>query len=186
MKRAALLTIGLLSTLIFVAVACGGGATATPLPKPRATNTPAPTSVAEPTTPPAAATEAPAATPVGPVERLEISVNGDALEFDKNSLSVGAGSQVVLKFSNVSAINQHNWVLVRAGTGKAVSERGALHPTTDWLEPGDPDVIANTKLLATAATGEVSFAAPSAGTYQFVCTFPGHNATMTGDFQVAG
>ena len=30
----------------------------------------------------------------------------------------------------------------------------------------------------------VKFTAPSAGTYQFVCTFPGHNFTMFGDFTV--
>ena len=182
MNRTAVLLSGLLVGALVLA-ACGGGSTPTPTAKPRVTNTPVPTSAA-PTVAPA--TETPTTVPEGPVERLEISVNGDALEFDKSSLSVDAGSQVVLSFSNVSTINQHNWVLVQAGTEKAVADRAALNPTTDWLEPGDPDVVANTKVLETGATGEASFTAPPVGTYGFICTFPGHSATMKGNFEVTG
>jgi azurin len=116
---------------------------------------------------------------------LEISVNGDALQFDKDALEVAAGSEVVLSFDNVSGINQHNVVIVKAGTKDAVSSRGtAAGPGNDWVQPGDADVIANTKVLNAGATGDVSFDAPAAGTYQFVCTFPGHNFTMFGDFVV--
>ncbi|MQG65022.1 MAG: azurin, partial [SAR202 cluster bacterium] len=39
-------------------------------------------------------------------------------------------------------------------------------------------------LLDPGASGEVTFTAPASGTYQFVCTFPGHNFTMFGDFIV--
>ena len=182
MKRVVVLISGLLICALFLA-ACGGGATPTPTAKPRVTNTPVPTS-AVPTVAPA--TKAPAATLAGPIKRLEISVNGDALEFDKSGLSVKAGSQVVLSLSNVSTINQHNWVIVQAGTKDDVAGRGSAHSTTDWVQPDDPDVIANTELLDPGANGEVSFNAPPPGTYQFVCTFPGHNITMSGDFEVTG
>ena len=203
MRRVAVLVIGLLATLMFVVAACGGDATTTPVPKPRATNTPVPT-IAAPTatTAPATATTAPTAAPATPTAapatpteapatpeavRLEISVNGDALAFDKSEFSAGAGSEVVLTFSNVSIINQHNWVIVQPGTKDDVAGRGtAAGPDNDWVQPDDPDVIANTKLLDAGATGEVTFAAPPAGTYQFVCTFPGHNFTMFGDFEVTG
>ena len=185
MKRAAVLLSGLL-VAVLVFAACGGGATATPVPKPRATNTPVPTSAA-PTAAPTATTAAATAAPTtAEVVRLAISVNGDALEFDKGKLTADAGSQVVLTFSNVSSINQHNWVLVMAGTKDDAATRGSLHATTGWIDPDDPDVIAQTKLLDPGTTGEVSFAAPSPGTYQFVCTFPAHNITMFGDFEVTG
>jgi azurin len=195
-RRAFVLVIGLLATLMFVVAACGDDATATAVPKPRATNTPVPT-IAAPTatTAPATATTAPTAAPATPTEApdgpetvsLEISVNGDALAFDKSEFSAGAGSEVVLTFSNVSIINQHNWVIVQPGTKDDVAARGtAAGPDNDWVQPDDPDVIANTKLLDAGATGEVTFAAPPAGTYQFVCTFPGHNFTMFGDFEVTG
>ena len=185
MRRAAVLVIGLLATLMFVVAACGGDATATAVPKPRATNTPVPTSAAPPTAAPTAtATTAPTQAATKEAVRLEISVNGDALEFNKGEFSAAAGSQVVLTLSNVSTINQHNWVIVQPGTKDDVATRGTSHPTADWVQPDDPDVIAHTKLLDAGATGEVSFTVPPPGKYQFVCTFPGHNLTMFGDFEV--
>ena len=116
----------------------------------------------------------------------QISVKGDALEFDTTSMTATAGSEVVLTFDNTSTINQHNWVLVRDGTKDAVAVRGTAHSTTDWIDPNDPDVIANanTKLVGPGQTETISFTAPAAGTYQFVCTFPGHNFTMFGVFEV--
>ena len=116
---------------------------------------------------------------------LDITTEGDALTFSTGTLTAQAGAEVVLTFNNVSAVNQHNWVLVNAGEKDAVATDGtAAGPGNGWLKPDDPRVIANTALLDPGATGEVQFTAPEAGTYQFVCTFPGHNVTMLGDFQV--
>ena len=139
---------------------------------------PAPTAV--PTVTPIVSTQG---EPPGP---LEIGVNGDALNFDANKFEVSAGSEVVLVFSNTSSINQHNWVIVQPGQKDVVSGRGVVAgPGNDWIEPGDPDVIASIRLLDPGQTDQVRFTAPSAGTYQFVCTFPGHNVTMFGDFVVS-
>ncbi|MCH7605785.1 MAG: c-type cytochrome [Chloroflexi bacterium] len=117
---------------------------------------------------------------------LVISVVGDELKFDQNRLpEVSAGSEVVLVFENISSVNQHNWVLVRDEQKDVVAGRGVVAGLQNgWLQPQDPDVIASVKLLAPGESGEVGFVAPSAGTYQFVCTFPGHNLTMFGDFVV--
>lgn len=115
---------------------------------------------------------------------LTVGVEGDALQFDALNVTAKAGEVVSLTFNNESTVNQHNWVVVRDGTKDDVAARGITHPTADWLEPNDPDVIANTKLLGPETTGEVNFIAPPAGTYQFVCTFPGHNITMFGTFEV--
>ena len=135
-----------------------------------------------PTTPTGEAQPPP---PPAPSGGLAISVNGDALEFNKNRLEAAAGSEVVLVFNNVSSINQHNWVVAQAGQKDVVATRGTTAgPDNDWVQPGDPDVIAQSKLLNPGESSEVRFAAPPAGTYQFVCTFPGHNITMFGDFVV--
>ena len=145
MKQATFLVIGLLTTLMFLALACGGD-DATAKPRPRATAT----VVAAATTPPAAATAVPTATTpsTAPTEaKLEISVKGDALEFDTDSFTVDAGAQVTLTFTNVSTAFQHNWVLTLDGTKDDVAQRGTLHATTDWVQPDDPDVVAHTKLL---------------------------------------
>ena len=147
------------------------------------TTAPAATSASAATSPPAA-TEAPAAAPAADA-RLEIGVSGDALTFDIENLTANSGSEVVVVLENVSGINQHNWVLVQAGTKDDVAAAGtAAGPGSGWVSPGDDRVIASTALLAPGATGEVSFTAPAPGTYQFVCTFPGHNFTMFGDFEV--
>ncbi len=116
---------------------------------------------------------------------LGISVNGDALQFDQDRFRVAADTELVLRFKNVSKTNHHNWVLVRAGTKDDVAQRGpSAGPDNDWVQQGDPDVIAHTKLVAPGKTGELRFTSPAAGSYQFVCTFPGHNFSMFGDFVV--
>ena len=116
---------------------------------------------------------------------LEISLKGETLQFDQDRLQVAAGTEVVLCFSNVSNFGQHNWVLVQDGTKNDVAWRGmAAGPDNDWVQPGDADVAAHTKLVDPGVSGEARFTAPSSGTYQFVCTVPGHNFTMFGDFIV--
>lgn len=142
--------------------------------------TPTPTPAPTPTRTVSTDEETPAPPPL-----LEIGVNGDALEFNKDRFEVAAGSEVVLVFNNGSSIFQHNWVIVQAGQKDVVAGRGTVAgPDNDWVQPGDPDVIANVRLLDAGETGEVRFAAPPPGSYQFVCTFPGHNITMFGDFVV--
>ena len=166
--------------------------------------TPAPTSaeaavaateqVPEKVEDPTATTEAPAKdakdTEAAPSEPsgdagLEISVPGDGLDFDKSTLSAAAGSEVVIVFKNASSVLQHNWVLVKGGAKDEVATAGLpAGPGNDYVPPGDERVIAQSKLLDAGASEEIRFTAPAAGTYQFVCTFPGHNSLMFGDFEV--
>ena len=120
----------------------------------------------------------------GPVA-LSVSAVGETLTFDVLTLTAATGSEVTITFDNPSANNQHNLVIVEAGTKDAVATDGtAAGPTNNWVKPGDDRVIANTTLLSGGASEELSFTAPAQGTYQFVCTFPGHNFTMFGDFIV--
>ena len=122
---------------------------------------------------------------VAAVGALAIGVVGDTLEFDQATLNASAGSEVVFTFTNASALNQHNWVLVQTGTKDAVAADGtAAGPNNDWIPPNDARVIAHTALLEPGETEEIRFTL-DAGTYEFVCTFPGHNFTMFGDFEVA-
>ena len=178
-----------------LAAACGGDDAAPTLTR-APTATSGITAAAQPTdtVAPTATTVAPTATtaappdtavPAGAGSSLEISVDGDALTFDTSSFEVAAGAEVVLVFNNVSTINQHNWVLVKSGTKDDVAGRGTgAGPANAWVQPDDPDVIAHTALLDPGDSGEVRFTAPAAGTYQFVCTFPGHNLGMFGEFVV--
>jgi len=116
---------------------------------------------------------------------LEIGTNGDSLEFSESMLSAASGSQVTLTFSNGSSVNQHNWVLVQTGTKDAVAAAGTgAGPGSGWIQSGDERVLASTGLLDPGATEQVSFTTPAPGTYQFVCTFPRQNFSMSGDFTI--
>ena len=190
MRKPLVILIALLSSVMLLAIACGSdeadpNATATPAPPntvPASERTPEPT--AAPTAVPA--TRAPATSvPAGGPVQLDIDVNGDALQFDTDSFSVPAGSEVVLIFNNSSGIFTHNWALVQAGTKDAVAADGtAAGPDNNWLPVNDSRVIGSTVLVAPGESVQATFTAPGAGTYQFVCTFPGHNLTMFGDFIV--
>ena len=138
-----------------------------------------------PTQPPAPAVKAPV-TSTGDSVVLEIgSVSSDGLEFDTDVLAASAGAEVALTFKNNAVTQQHNWVLVKNGTKDAVATAGlTLGADNGWIPPDDPNVIANAGLIAPGESAQVTFTAPSAGTYQFVCTFPGHNLTMFGTFEV--
>lgn len=120
----------------------------------------------------------------GPVA-LSVGAEGETLTFDTVSLTAASGSEVTITFNNPSANNSHNLVIVQDGTKDAVAADGtAAGPDNNWVLPGDARVIANTVLLGPGGTGDVTFTAPAPGTYQFVCTFPGHNFTMFGEFIV--
>jgi len=128
------------------------------------------------------ATSAPAA--AGPVA-LAVGAAGDELAFDVATLSADSGAEVTLTLNNPSAVNTHNIVIVQAGTKDDVATAGtAAGPDNNWVPPGDPRVIASTVLIGPGESAKVTFTAPEPGTYQFVCTFPGHNFTMFGDFVV--
>ncbi len=183
MKRVALLLAGLFVSILVIAAACGCGDD-NPTPTRRPPDTVAPTSApaATATTAPVA-TSPPAATSAGGVT-IDISATGDALSFSTDQLTASAGSEVVLTFSNEARAFEHNWVLVQSGTKDEVATAG-LAAGPPWIPPDDDRIIVYTELLGPGATGEVRFTAPAAGTYQFVCTFPGHNAGgMFGVFEV--
>ena len=120
----------------------------------------------------------------GPVN-LSVGVVGDALQFDTASMEASAGSEITLTFNNISAVNQHNLVVVQAGTKDEVATAGiAAGADNNWVSPGDERVLFNSKVLDPGETVVLEFTL-AAGEYTFVCTFPGHNITMFGDFTVA-
>jgi azurin len=120
----------------------------------------------------------------GPVT-FQISAKGEELAFDLNSITADSGAEVTITFNNPASFNQHNLVIVAAGDKDLVAADGIpAGADNDYVDPGDARVIANTKLLAAGASDEITFTAPASGAYRFVCTFPGHNFTMFGDFTV--
>lgn len=118
---------------------------------------------------------------------LEISTDGEALAFSTTSLETQAGEPVTLRFTNSSTALQHNWVLVDGGEDVAqqVNQAGvAAGPEQAYVDESAGNVIAHTELLDPGAVGEVTFTAPDAGTYEYICTVPGHYPLMRGTLTV--
>ena len=112
------------------------------------------------------------------------SASSDEFQFTIDSLTATSGEEVTLRFTNNAVTQQHNWVMVQDGTKDEVATAGLVDPV-NWLNSDDPNVVASVRLLNPGESAQVTFTAPAAGAYQFVCTYPGHNATMFGTFEVA-
>ena len=174
-----LIAIAALAAVLAVSGACSGTlvaitpAPATPTPDPTRPPTPAPTPVV---TPPPGATP----TPIPALIALTIETAAGAKEFHfaTETLSAPAGSSITLKLANKTNPDDevgHNWVLVKPGQEASVLANSVkAGDDGDWLDPKDPGVIAATKLIEGNATDTVTFQAPDAGTYTFLCTFPDH------------
>ena len=117
---------------------------------------------------------------------LEIASLGEEEKFDKAELIVSAGAEVVLRYKNSSTTLEHNWVLVELNSKDDVAFAGMrAGPENNWIPQGDDRVLAQMRLLGPGEAEEIRFAAPGPGKYQFVCTYPAHNDTMFGSFEVA-
>ena len=113
-----------------------------------------------------------------------ISTIGGTIQFDRPSPQETAIYSVTVTFTNASTINQHNWVLVQPGTKDAVAAAGVeAGEANSWVKSDDDQVIDHTKLLGPGESEEIKFTGQVSGIYQFVSTFPGHRATMFGEFK---
>ena len=93
----------------------------------------------------------------------EISVGMTEFSFTPSSGSISAGSEVTLSLTNDGTVD-HNWVLMDAG----------YTVTTPFDDSDQANVLTETTVAA-GNSGTLTFTAPSeAGTYQVVCSIPGH------------
>jgi len=124
----------------------------------------------------------------------EITISGnDTMQFDIKNFDVTAGKEVKLTFKNTGKLPKiamgHNLILLKKGiTAIAFGQKSlgaganAVNPLPDSLKG---DVIASTKLLGPGEQEILTFTAPKdPGSYEYVCTFPGHFAMMRGTMTV--
>jgi azurin len=121
---------------------------------------------------------------------VEITITGnDQMQFNLAELKVKAGQTVRLTLKHVGKMDKnvmgHNWVLLTKGTDMGAFGLVAVEAkATDYVPAGTDKVIAHTKLLSGGESDTIEFVAPAAGTYDFICSFPGHYALMKGKFIV--
>lgn len=113
----------------------------------------------------------------------------DLMKFDKEEFTVKAGQEVTLTFRHTGKIGKkvmgHNFVLLKEGTSvpEFSSKAAAAGEVNDWIANED-QIIAHTKMLGGGESTKITFTAPAAGTYDFICSFPGHSGLMKGKFIV--
>ncbi|MFM7079300.1 MAG: plastocyanin/azurin family copper-binding protein [Bacteroidota bacterium] len=127
--------------------------------------------------------------PNAPVVELTILAQGkdmSEMSFDMKSMKVSAGTTVklIVKSTSLDASMPHNWVLVHKGTMKAVGTAGMQAGRDKDFVPDSPDVLLKSKLLGPNESDTLIFPAPPVGTYEYVCTYPGHWSIMNGTFTV--
>lgn len=109
--------------------------------------------------------------------QLEIEGN-DQMQFNKSEFKVKAGQKVTLTLKHVGEMDEsvmgHNWVLLKPGTDIAAFGEKALAAKDNDYIPADTDaVIVHTKMIGGGEKTSITFDAPAAGTYDFICSFPG-------------
>ncbi len=118
--------------------------------------------------------------------RLELASVGETMAYDKKELTVPAGSRVtvVLKNNATSPVMTHNWVLVYKGKTDEVGTAAIKVSAEQGHLPENSNIITHTPLSKPGETVQVTFDAPPPGTYEFLCTTPGHYLQMRGTFVV--
>jgi azurin len=124
-----------------------------------------------------------------PVVELTVLAQGQdmsQMSFDMKSMEVSAGTTVklIVKSTSPDASMPHNWVLVHKGTMESVAKAGLDAGRDNGFVPNSPDVLVKSKLLGPNESDTIIFPAPPIGTYEFVCTYPGHWSIMNGTFTV--
>ena len=143
-----------------------------------------------------AATTAPAETTEAAVEPASsdeavFNINaGDDMKFDLHQIKVKEGQKVKITLTHtgkqLKTAMGHNFIILAQGVKVADFSAAAIQAAaTDYIPASEAgNIIAHTKLLGGGESDTIEFTAPAKGSYNFLCSFPGHSALMNGKFIV--
>lgn len=122
------------------------------------------------------------------VSKVDLYSN-DQMKYDKSEITVSAGSKVELTLTHTGTMAKesmgHNFVLLKQGTDMvAFTTEASKAMDNEYIPAGSDAIIAHTELIGGGSSTTITFDAPEAGTYDFICSFPGHYALMKGKFIV--
>ncbi len=123
----------------------------------------------------------------GKADQTVIIGTEPGLKFDKNEITVKAGSKIKWTFNNDDDM-PHNCVVVLPGQAVPVGELamnlGIKGQELNYI-PETPKVLYHTRLMEPGNAESIYFTAPSTpGEYTYVCTVPGHAYVMQGTLKV--
>lgn len=110
------------------------------------------------------------------------------MKYDQESLSVTAGRPVELTLINPDTM-EHNLVITKPGEAQGIGAAMSADPTAaaamGYVPKDNPAVLHYTAMLRSGERYTLRFFAPSApGSYEYVCTYPGHYTSMRGVLKV--
>jgi azurin len=112
---------------------------------------------------------------------VELTVS-DNMKFDKTEIAAKPGEtlRIVLKSTGTmpKAAMGHNFVVVKPTVDLVEFNKAAFtERENEFIPPSmKAGVIANTVVVGPGETVETTFKVPAAGSYPFLCSFPGHFA----------
>lgn len=127
---------------------------------------------------------------------VTIHPQGNQMKYKETEFTVPADRKVKLVFDNTatSPSMQHNVVIAASGSEgllKKIGQAGTRAGSTNDYVPQEGDltkqILAHTPIAKPGETVSITFTTPSEpGKYGYVCTYPGHWATMQGTMIVTG
>lgn len=140
--------------------------------------------------PPAKPAAKPAAATAG--ARTIALTGGDDMKYNMTEITAKRGETLKVQLKNVGTLPKvamaHNFVLLKSTANPVdFTTAAATARDTDFIPAAKKaDIIAHTALAGPGETVEVTFKVPAAaGTYPYLCSFPGHfTAGMKGNLVV--
>lgn len=126
-----------------------------------------------------------AATPAAEAQVLMLEGN-DQIQFNQKEFKVKAGQVITLTLKHTGKLAKtamgHNFVLLKIGTDvNAFAQKAIEAKDNDYIPQSETaSIIAYTKLLGGGEADTISFTIAEKGSYDFICSFPGHFAMMKG------
>jgi azurin len=124
------------------------------------------------------------------VRTVEI-VGTEDMKFSMATITAKPGEQLRVRLTAKGAMPKiamaHNFVLLAKAADPTAFATAAMNARATDFIPADKkgDIVAHTALAGAGETVEVTFKVPAAGTYTFICSFPGHfQAGMKGTLTV--
>jgi azurin len=128
----------------------------------------------------------------GKAARTIEMTGGDTMKYNLTTIDAKRGETLHIVLKSIGTVPKvamaHNVVVLKLGTDvNEFAKTGAMARDTDFIPPAmKAQVVAATKMAGPGETVDVTFTVPAkAGTYPFMCTFPGHFAAgMKGELNV--
>jgi len=128
----------------------------------------------------------------GGAQTVTLHPQGNQMKYKETEFTVPADTEIELVFENTatSPSMQHNVLLLNEAPGqsifKEVGQAGVEAGANEEYRPDHEAVLAATPISGPGETVSVTFTTPSEpGEYGYLCTYPGHWATMQGTMIVS-